>query len=404
MERERTRRQAERILRSTARSRVQKSTTPVNTSSNRRVRQTPPKVLKAKLKKFLPLYHNRSEADASWDSNRNTWLLALPREVFREIASYLPPESIVCLTLTCKLALHTLGMSSWADKRICKRWFTDYASMLQPRSLFLELLARDVEHEHRQNKLTKYCWGQDAIVDYLPKGKDGRGYSLVFDHIDYALGSTSPTSNSPIDYLSGSFQVPTPNLIYTLSSSARRVGCNLILRHDYNLSPSSPRTPLKAIDVLSLPLRICPHQTTETGPPPKSRYTTDTNPNSPLCTHSIVSAFPTFHRAGVPQASAFRKPTLLERRMMTSADGGEDVVFKCRFCPTKWRVEYQGGAGGDGRDGLTITVFHCFFKDLSSAAKSWPRFVRREGELLGKGKRNSEFWSQGRTYADFKVE
>ncbi|OTA63153.1 hypothetical protein K449DRAFT_381655 [Hypoxylon sp. EC38] len=425
-----TPRQTRRSLRSATTSRVQKSKAATPTTNSRRLRkaaienQGQPSAPQLKPEKASPSYLQRSENEASSDTNQKTRLFALPREIIQEISSHLPIESAICLTLTCKLALHILGTSCWEDERIRKRWVRDSITALVPRTSFLELLHRDVEgaglefckacntlhpplkrpSEHRQTKLTKYCWGQVAIIDYLPQGEDGLGYSLVFYHIKEAMASTPPDSSTPIDDLSGSFKVPHPHLNYTVSSSARRINGNLILRHDYQFSPLSSMTPLKVTDILDLPFRICPHQTTSRDTPPENRYIKTAKLNGPLFTHSIVSAFPTSKRTGVPKTSAFRPPTSLETKQMASADNGEDVIFKCRSCPTKWQVKYAGGNKRDEGEKLVVTAFHCFSKEIYSAARSWRSFVRREGGLLGEGKRNSEFWSQGKTYPDFKIE
>ncbi|KAI1409073.1 hypothetical protein F5Y13DRAFT_182302 [Hypoxylon sp. FL1857] len=422
--------QTRRVLRSTTKSRVEKPKAPSHTTNRRRLRQATTEYQEqtqapdSKSKKIIPSYLQRSNEDASSDPNQKSWLFAFPREIIQEISTHLPLESAVCLTLTCKLALHVVGTSCWEDERISKRWCMDPRTSLVRRTLFLELLRRDVEgvglefckacntlhpplkrpSEHRKTKLTKYCWGQDAIVDYLPQGEDGLGYSLVFSHIKEAMASTPPNSNAPIEYLSGCFQVPHPYLSYTVSSSACRINGNLILRHEYCFSPSSSKTALKAADILDLPFRICPHQTTSKDPPPHNRYISSSNPNGPLLTHSIVSAFPISKRESIPKIGVFRQPTSLETKQMTAADNGEDLTFKCRSCPTKWKVRYVRGNKRGEREKLAVTVFHCFSKELYSAAKYWRSFVRREGELLGEGKRNSEFWSQGRTYPDFKIE
>ncbi|KAI0008411.1 hypothetical protein F4779DRAFT_450955 [Xylariaceae sp. FL0662B] len=384
--------------------------------------EEPKAATRRRAKKPLPSYFQRSAADESLDPNQHIRLFALPREVIREIASKLHPESAVCLTLTCKLALHILGCSCWTDESVQKRWNRNPETNIEHRPLLLELLYRDIQtpgyelcprcctlhpplkrpSEHPRTPMTKYCWGQDAVIDYLPRSEDGRGYSLVFAHIKSVLSSTSPDSGSPIEYLSGSFEVPHHRLHYTVSTSARWTNGNLILQHDYTFRPFSPKTPLKATDVLDLPFRICPHQSTTTERPPHNRYTPDKRPNGPLLTHSIVAVLPVSQQTGVAKPAAFRKPTSSEQLMMSSADRGEEVTYRCRGCPTKWQVDY-GLADGVRRE-LRIRVFHCFYKELHMAARVWPWFVRREGELLGKDKRNSEFWSQGRTYVDFRIE
>ncbi|KAI1084847.1 hypothetical protein F5B20DRAFT_523485 [Whalleya microplaca] len=374
-------------------------------------------------KKLTPSYFQRSETDASLDPNQKLRLFAFPREVIQGIASHLPLESAVCLTLTCKLALHILGSECWTDDNVRKRWHRHPETGIEHRPLLIELLSRDAQKlgyelcskscntlhpplkrpsQHRKTQLTKYCWGQDAVIDYLPRSEDGRGYSVVFDHIKHVMSSTSPDSDSPIEYLDGSFEVPHPRLHYTVSTTAGRINGNLVIQHDYLFRPLSPKTLLKARDVLDLPFRVCPHQSTTTEGPPHNRYTTDDKPNGPLLTHSIAATLPVSERVGVGKPSVFRKPTSLELQMMSSADRGEEVTYRCRACPTKWQVVSAQGNGT--KKELRIKVFHCFYKELYMAARVWPSFVRREGELLGKGKRNSEFWSQAKTYVDFDIE
>ncbi|KAH8204186.1 hypothetical protein TruAng_001606 [Truncatella angustata] len=424
-----------RALRSTRSFGVQKPSTPP-TSRKRRTRnirvegqykeghvQTQPGAGR-KPKKALASYFQPSQNEAS-DPNRRAALFTVPVEMLRAISSHLPPASAVCLTLTCKLAVQTLGTTSWNDERVRRRRYLDYHMGRHHRSSLIELLFHDLRpldmiycercttihgplkrpSAHRETKLTKYCWGQDAIIDYYPKSELG-GYSLVFDHIKHVIETTSPNSSCPIEYLSGSFQIPNPNLHYTLSTSSRGINGNIIIRHDYVFRTSSPKMPLKVTDVLGLPLRICPHQSTTTMTPPSGRYTRNPSPNGPLFTHSIAYAFPVSQRTGVPQNKIFRKPTPLEEQMLRSLDLGEEKIMRCRCCPTKWDVNYSEARASStaGRGELTITVWHCLYSQLYMAARVWPWFVRREGQLLGKSKMNTEFWSQTRSFADFKTD
>ncbi|KAI1502925.1 hypothetical protein F5X99DRAFT_377003 [Biscogniauxia marginata] len=435
MVREIAKQNSDRVLRSTRNdSRVQKSKDSTsNPASNRRSLRAnirhenvqgqvqKHRAPRTKTKKPQHSYLLWSETDVSLDTNRKAWLLALPREIVQKIASHLPPESTICLTLSCKLALHILGTASWTDDSIRQRWSRDPGTRGEHRASFIELLSRDLKplgfepcarcntlhpplkkpSEHRYAQLTKYCWGQSAAIDYLPQGVDGTGYGLVLEHIIHTLDSTSPESTSPIEYLSGSYEVPSPAFNYTISSCGRRVNGNLIIQHDYAFRPLSPKTPLKAVDILSLPLRICPHQSTTTEAPPQNRYLTDNRRNGPLLTHAIASAFPASKRVGIAKAASFRDPTALEQQMMSAADGSKDVTYRCRACPTKWKVEYGRGSNGDE---LKIGVFHCFYRELYVACRTWPCFVRREGYLLGKDTRNSEFWSRSKSSPDFKIE
>ncbi|XXG95045.1 hypothetical protein Hte_001305 [Hypoxylon texense] len=395
MVRETTRRQTERALHSTANPRIRKQKAITSRRSNRRV---PPTA--AELDEQHS-YSQQSEVEMSSNPNQKPWLFTLPREV---------------------LAQNILGTSSWADERIRQRWYIDLVTHLRPRSLFIELLHRDVQElglklckicntlhppvkgprEYRHTELTKSCWGQEATVDPIPPDEDSLSYSFVFDDTEHVAASVSPHSDSPTYYLAGLFGVPHPSLDYTISSFSSRVGGNLVLRHDhrFSLSSSTAARALKAVDVLgSTPLGICPHQTT-LGTLPKSRQSKSRDLVGPLFTHSIVSAFPATLTIGTPKASAFRKPTSLEKQMMTSSNSGKHVTHKCHSCPTKWAVEYHKS----GRGQLTITVFQCFFEEPYSSSKCWPWFVRREGKFLDEEQRNSEFWGPGRSHVDFNVE
>ncbi|KAI0475495.1 hypothetical protein GGR56DRAFT_516122 [Xylariaceae sp. FL0804] len=292
---------------------------------------------------------------------------------------------------------------------------------------------------HRATRLTRQCWGQYADIDYLPRaepgdgGGVGGGYSLVLAHVRHALDTTAPPASAddhagvPIEYLAGSFEIPHPAARYVFTSSGRRVGArgDLVLRHEYSFQSRPSRAagsrsrvgvlPLKAAHVLGgpLPLRICPHHSTATEPTGDP----DWQLNGPLLTSSILVAFPAAALGDVPKAGTFRKPTPSEHDLMARATAGEeDVTFRCHSCPTKWKVRYEegGGAGGGGRKGagpgkerpaeLKITTWHCFYHDHWSTLRVWPWFIRREATNLGKDKRNSEYGSQSRTYADFRID
>mgnify|MGYP006877426035 CR=1 FL=1 len=83
---------------------------------------------------------------------------------------------------------------------------------------------------------------------------------------------------------------------------------------------------------------------------------------------------------------------------MNAADAGDEhMLWYCRSCPTKYRVEFQG-------DSLKIVAWHSFGRDLLHASRYWKGFVRRAGKLLGTDKRNDEWWSPARTVPDFKID
>jgi hypothetical protein len=278
--------------------------------------------------------------------------------------------------------------------------------------------------KHKKTALTTYCFGQDACADYFPRN-EGYGYSLVFQHIDSALGQPPPQKGvpgPPIPNLAGDYTVEYPKFGYRLESSARRIGDNLVLKHVHTFqspptssSSSSSRKkpePLCAKDLLELPIRLCPHQSTgTTGPKEKSRHIKSEEKNSPQLTHAIVTAFPPSQRASPDTSSVFAKPSPTELKDMKAADRGEDVVWCCRFCPTKYRVGFSSASPSfissstnSISDGLVITSWHYFGKDLPHAQKYFKWMVRREGKLLGKDKRNDEWWSAGRSVPDFRVE
>jgi hypothetical protein len=260
--------------------------------------------------------------------------------------------------------------------------------------------------KHRKTALTTYCFGQDGCVDYLLKNDEGKGYSLVLQHIVSAFEQPPPKKGivgPPIPSLSGDFTIEYPKFSYQLVSSAQRdLDDNLILQHVHTFHPSR-NSKLCAADILSLPLRLCPHQSTAaTGPKEKSLYfwRKPIEKNSPQFTHAIISAFPPALRPP-PGPSMFAKPTPTESRDMTAADAGEDVVWRCRSCPTKYRVEY---IVEEGKGSLVIRTWHYFGKDVLHAHKYFKWMVRREGKLLGKDKRNDEWWSLSRSVPDFRVE
>jgi hypothetical protein len=380
----------------------------------------------------------RSQSEVEADPNRKTHILRLPKELVSEIASYLPVESAVCFTLTCKEALDILGNSSWEAPAIKKRWFVEPTTHREHRPLFIELLYRDLEgldftlcfrcnsihppfkppRTHQETKLTKSCLGQGGVIDYLPH------YSLVFEHIQQALKlsefSVAPKVSGPqIDLLAGNHTTDESLCSYTLLSSARRFDRSLILRHDHIIrsnasdlaspkrgkSAKARNTSLLASTVISLPLRLCPHQTTSLASPPPTRWTSFSSRNSPLLTHAIASAFPADLRGALPHSSVFRDLTPLEQEQVAAADAGEEVVWRCRGCPTKFRAVYKGEAEGGGKGGeVVVTAWHSFGKDEAAASNYWKMFVRREGESLGKGKRNSEFYTLSKSVPDFRVE
>jgi hypothetical protein len=366
----------------------------------------------------LPLY-TRTQNEVAADPNRNVGLLRLPGELLKDIArDHLPLESAICLTLTCKEALSNIGSWPWLSFKALHRWDATRKNLFE---LLLRVWGSDVwtfcggcntmhpslkiPREHRKTALTTYCFGQAACVDYLPKMEGGKGYSLVWQHIEDTMRASveyagKEEEGPTIDMLAGDYTVEHAKFSYGLASSARRLNGYLVLEHVHTFQGSKNGGLLCAKDVVNLPVRLCPHQSTTTsGPKEKSMYIKSVEANSPQLTHAITTAFPaTAQRAGV-KTDTFKEPSPLELKDMNAADAGEAVLWKCRSCPTKYRVEYLP----TGRR-LVIRSWHCFGRDLLHASKYWKWFVRREGKLLGSDKRNDEWWSIGRSVPDFAIE
>ncbi|KAL2824263.1 hypothetical protein BDW59DRAFT_180339 [Aspergillus cavernicola] len=358
-------------------------------------------------------YLHRSGAEIEEDPNRNLPLFSLPREIFDEIISHLPPSAEVCLTLCCKEGLHALGTASWAQFRGRSRFY--YGS----NGSLCELLQRDLPrfeycigcetihppikppHAHRTTKFTKLCLGQEATIDYWPQTPSG-GYSLVFPHIQQAFQS-EPTSSAPspsTDLFNGDFTFQHGTIDYRLCSSARWIDRNFVITQEHRLRSSVAGSVFQAVDVTSLPFRVCAHLSTTTSLPTHSQRTARNLANGPLLTHAISTVFPTNLRCGVPAASAFRNVALSEQAQMTAGNNEPGFIWRCRSCPTKFRVEYHNRDGGE----LVVSAWHSFGRELYKALEYWKMFVRREGPTLGSSKRNSEYFVMTRSVPDFMIE
>jgi hypothetical protein len=111
--------------------------------------------------------------------------------------------------------------------------------------------------KHKKTALTTYCFGQDACADYFPRN-EGYGYSLVFQHIDSALGQPPPQKGvpgPPIPNLAGDYTVEYPKFGYRLESSARRIGDNLVLKHVHTFQ--SPPTSSSSSSSRKKPEPLC---------------------------------------------------------------------------------------------------------------------------------------------------
>ena len=353
----------------------------------------------------------RSRDEVYADPNRQTRLFGLPRELVQQIASDLPLASAICFTLTCKEAVDAIGTQSWELYKKEVRWS-------ETRKAFSQLLVRDwgnilefcpecnamhpplqPARNHRETKLTKFCFGQYAMIDYLPHD-DFHGFNPVFSHISEAMTASeefaAKKSHGPlIDTLLGDFTVEKRNITWRLQSSGQRTDGNLIVKHIHTLQAKAEKS-LLAVHLLSLPIRLCPHQSTSTSLPERSRYIKGAELNGPLLTHAITSAFPATAQPSV-SLDALKNPTPSEQEQISSAQAGEDIFWRCRSCPTKYQVHYSANT-------MVITSWHNFGRDAYHASKYWTWFVRRTGTLLGPDKRNDEWWSPSRTVPDFVCE
>ncbi|CAI6338459.1 unnamed protein product [Periconia digitata] len=361
----------------------------------------------------------RTQQDSSNDPNRRIRPFNLPRELTQHISSFLSLAERICFTLTCKEAAETVGSDIWATFKGVKRLYYNH-QLIADRDELCQLLSKDlgalvfhckncgVMHPtqmlpprlRRTAKWTTFCLGHNAEIDYLPSN-GSTGYVLTFEHILRAMkeseGRIDHEKQGPIiELLGGDLTVEKPeqNLTWRMNSSGRYIGGKLIFKH-VHFFQNLERQPLRPKQVLDLPVRLCPHQSTTTALPVKSRSINSHNANGSLLTHAITSVFPEASRKGVDM-SVFRAPTKTELEQMSAAKTGGGYIYKCRSCPTKYRVEFAAGE-------LRIIAWQCFGKDPAQASKYWKWFVRREGYSLGIDKRNDEWWSHGRSIPDFLV-
>jgi hypothetical protein len=352
-------------------------------------------------------YLRRYYEQAASNPNEGIRLFRLPLEVIGLISDHLPIESRVCFSLTCKTALQIVGNGCWRDYGIRG------SSHLETRRKLLQYLSRDAdlvfcEHcsilhpsalrppaSHRVTKYTKACLGQWGLIDYFPQVKsnyDDPAYYLIWPHIESVFANPSS-----LDRLVGSYSAETPKFAYTLASSAAWIEGNLTLQHMHRFSPPSGSTTVLLQDILDLELQICPHHSTTTRTPSRSVHTPNRTANGPILTYAVSVAWvPLTQRIAIPTYGNLRPPTPLEKKEIELAHSGEDVVWRCRGCATKFRVTLEDG-------NLLITSWHCFGKDLVHAAKYWKWLVRREAYNLGPEKRNNEFWYKRQTVPDFPI-
>ncbi|KAL4969455.1 F-box protein [Aspergillus stella-maris] len=399
---------------------------------------TPQTHSKSKKAADNPSYLHCTPTEITHDTNIYLRLFNLPRELFDEIISHLTPISTASLSLTCKTALGVLGTSSWAHTGPSTRPYyqrdgLSLQALIQKDNPDLTLCyICNVLHPsmkppaaHRMTKWTRRCLGSGAFMDYWPLCGEG-GYHLAYEHIEevFAKKPKGPSKRKkgnssallartlPVDLLKGDFTTKLSTggvkgkgsgskVTYRLASSAYWINDNLVLKQEHRVSSATPKSPLQAGTITSLPFRVCAHLTTSTAPTPESQRTSHHEPNGSLLTRAIVSAFPVTRTGGLSPENpdTFRPPCPSEKRQIDLGSGKKDFIWACRACPTKFRVTHNPSIGE-----LVVTAWHCFGKGPPQAKKYWKWFVRRENAVLGPKNRNSEYYVFDKSVPNFLVE
>ncbi|KAL2840414.1 hypothetical protein BJY01DRAFT_257402 [Aspergillus pseudoustus] len=357
---------------------------------------------------------------------RRPHLLSLPREILSLIRNYLPPESEACLTLTCHEALERLGTTSWAEfsgkTRRHYGGINPLFSLLQ-RDLpgYLHCSTCDIMHPplkppsaHRRTRYTRNCfYDAHPVVDFWPQTEEGGGYSLTFLHICHARQPfATPPNVNPIAMFAGDFTFQTGGLEYRLVSTGRWVGMrrNIVLTQEHRLKSAMPGSPLRPADITALPFRVCAHLSTTTAvPPPVEQGRSAYRRNGEMLLHAITTAFPeSLQGEGDvwPPDGTLRRLTPAEadqyREAAAEKATGNNYIWRCTACPTKFRVEYNADSAEGGE--LVVTAWHCFGGDPREQFKFWSMFALRTGPDLPPRKRNCEFFVTERQIPDFAIE
>ncbi|KAE9368855.1 hypothetical protein N431DRAFT_561189 [Stipitochalara longipes BDJ] len=217
-------------------------------------------------------------------SEESNQLHAMPSELLRNIARYLPASSEVCLTLTCRLVLCKLGRRSWEEINI---------SMSQERCITLRLLDRDLDHliachfcqilhepgktlpVGRNSNSTKRTERKCTNVERNRKHGRRQYYfhlldDITFSEIQYSmklhlrfggdctsllqrLSNTSPTFTFDVKFWDSWLQ---------LSTLARVISGQLVIRSEYYIIVPwyKVRVTDQAIIQIMKTLKICPHK------------------------------------------------------------------------------------------------------------------------------------------------
>ncbi|KAL3439862.1 hypothetical protein BJX65DRAFT_315354 [Aspergillus insuetus] len=348
-------------------------------------------------------------------------LLTLPREILLRTTTYLPAESATCLTLTCKTALSRLGKASWAEFSGATRrhygYFNPLFNLLQ-RDLpgHVHCSTCDILHPplkppraHRRTKYTRNCLYEDPVIDFWPRTENGEGpgYSLVRSHLVQARQSSgAPQDVNPIPLFSGDYTVHPGNVKYRLVSAARWVGLrrNILITQEHRLKSAMAGQPLRAEDVLAMPLRVCAHLSTTTEPPPQAEQGRSAyRKNGPLLSHAVIAAFPDNMRGDIDLSprpdGPFRKLTGTEMNQYRDAASDNSYIWRCTSCPTRFRIEYKA----EDLE-LLVTAWHSFGADPKEEDRFWTMFALRTGPDLPPKKRNCEFFVTERPIPDFEMQ
>jgi hypothetical protein len=102
----------------------------------------------------------------------------------------------------------------------------------------------------------------------------------------------------------------------------------LLLKHEHIFRDINPRSPLCAADIINLPVRLCPHQTTSIERLEPNRYTKGRLPSG-ILSYSIATVVPPSLRGGAPKPSTFSDPIPSERNQMDFVVFSVDALWTC---------------------------------------------------------------------------
>jgi hypothetical protein len=226
----------------------------------------------------------------------------------------------------------------------------------------------------------------------------------------------TPQNVNPIALFDGDYTVQQGGVEYRLISAGRWVGLqrNIIITQEHRLRRAVLGEPLRAEDVLALPLRVCAHLSTTTESPPQAEQGRSAyRRNGPLLSHAVVTAFPEslqgdYNLSHSPEGP-FRKLTGAEMNQYRDAAADDNYIWRCSSCPTKFRIEYRARAAvanavESNNAELVITTWHFFGAEPRDVYRFWTMSALRIGPDLPPRKRNCEFFVTERPLPDFEIE